>query len=80
MLLRPQLDASQGQPEVVHVGHLEEGYLKMKEKIVETYLTQNLISDSATVETFNAFHVKVLEDHRIAQVLIIAHLFQCQPG
>ena len=80
MLLRPQLDAPQGQPEVVHVGHLEDDHLKMKEKIVETYLTQNLISDSATVETFDAFHVKVLEDHRIAQVLIVAHLLQCQPG
>ena len=47
---------------------------------METYLTQNLISDSATVETFDAFHVKVLEDHGIAQVLVIAHLLQCQPG
>ena len=47
---------------------------------METYLTQNLISDSATVETFDALHVKVLKDHRIAQVLVVAHLLQCQPG
>ena len=44
-----------------------------------TYLTQNLISDSAPVEALDALHVKVLEDHRVAQVLVIAHLFQCQP-
>ena len=44
-----------------------------------TYLTQNLISDPATVEALDALHVKVLEDHRVAQVLVIAHLFQCQP-
>ena len=43
-------------------------------------MTQNLICDSASVEALNALHVKVLEDHRVAQVLVIAHLFQCQPG
>ena len=46
----------------------------------KTYLTQDLISDSATVEALDALHIKVLEDHWVAQVLIVAHLLQCQPN
>ena len=44
-----------------------------------TYLTQNLVGDSATIEALDALHIEVLEDHWVTQVLIIAHLLQRQP-